>query len=256
MLRCQVAVRTTGLLAVPGCSARPALCERGAEELRRPACVHFANSRLRVTEIKLQPGESVSTRYGSPHLRWEALPPGGAETPRPTFHGAGQLHTLRAKPGAEHREYVFEFLVPPKYTQQEFREKQAATWYHGSPGTRCLFENEYCVAHDFRVPAQGGDEHDMHQHTVDHFFVVLDTPCSLDVYVPRSAGELPAADRRVRNVRRAGKLECRDAPTSWRYYPEEGDAGFVGGVPALGPAVHGVRNPGARELREYYVDLK
>lgn len=221
-----------------------------------PSKVHFENERLRVTEVKLRPGESASLKYEFPHLRWEVVPAGPSQTPKPTFHDGGQSHALQTESGKEHREYVFEFLAPPKYGDREFKERQAAAWYHGSPGTEFMFENEYCVAYDFRVPAKGGDVGDMHQHIVDHFFVMLDLPCSLEVYVPQTDADLPAADRRVHNVRRVGSLDCPDESKSWRYYGEVGNGGFVDGKPKLGPAVHGVSNPGSQEFREYYIDLK
>lgn len=202
-------------------------------------------------------GETASSCFGFPHLRWEVLPAGvGTHTPKPTFHKAGEAHTMCAKPDAQHREYIFEFLRPPKYTDREFKVKQAAVWYHGMPGTEFMFENEYCVAYDFRIPANGGDKHDMHQHIVDHFFVMLDMPCSLEVYVPQTDDDLPAGDRRVHNVKRVGTLACPDIKTSWRYYGEAGQGGFVEGKPKLGAAVHGICNPGSQEFREYYLDLK
>eukprot|EP00931_Biecheleriopsis_adriatica_P061300 TRINITY_DN36856_c0_g1_i1.p1 TRINITY_DN36856_c0_g1~~TRINITY_DN36856_c0_g1_i1.p1 ORF type:complete len:292 (-),score=44.66 TRINITY_DN36856_c0_g1_i1:59-934(-) len=230
-----------------------ALCQ---SKLNDVGHVHFQNERLRVTEVKVQAGGSATVSFDFPHLRWEVLPAGPTPTPQPVFYNAGQSHMLTAKHSAGHREYVFEFLGPPKYTDCEFKEKQAAAWYHGSPGTSFMFENEYCVAWDFRVPGTGGDKHDMHQHTVDHFFVTLDLPCSLEVYVPVSFADLPAADRRVHNVKYAGKLDCPDVSTSWRYFGETGSGGFVDGKPAFGPAVHGVCNPNCSEFREYYVDLK
>eukprot|EP00928_Gymnodinium_smaydae_P050726 TRINITY_DN34298_c0_g1_i1.p1 TRINITY_DN34298_c0_g1~~TRINITY_DN34298_c0_g1_i1.p1 ORF type:complete len:308 (-),score=30.98 TRINITY_DN34298_c0_g1_i1:112-978(-) len=216
----------------------------------------FANDRIRVTEIQLQPDMSTSACFEFPHLRWKVLPPGCTQTPKPTFHSAGESHTMRSSAQAGHREFIFEFLCPPKYTDLEFKRRQAAAWYHGMPGSEFMFENEYCVAYDFRVPARGGDKHDMHQHTVDHFFVVLDLPCRLDVYVPETDADLPAADRRVHNVRHIGTLDCPDVATSWRYFAEAGNGGFVDGKPKLGPAVHGVCNPNAQEFREYYIDLK
>jgi len=245
-------VCSAAFAAVPLLS-RPALCD---SNLQDPGYVHFENERLCVTEVKLQPGESVETGYDFPHLRWEVLPPGSAQTPMPTFHSGGQSHILQAKAGTSYREYVFEFLGPPKYSDLQFKQKQAAAWYQGSPGTKFMFENEYCVAFDFRVPPYGGDEHDMHQHTVDHFFVILDLPGILEVYVPGTTADLPAADRKVHNVKFAGKLNCTDVATSWRYSGEVGDGGFVDGKPKFGAAVHGVCNPLPREFREYYVDLK
>jgi hypothetical protein len=218
--------------------------------------VHFENRRLRVTEVKVKSGESASLRFDFPHLRWEVLPAGTAESPAPTFHFAGQSHVVCPKSIRGHREYVFEFLMPPKYTEKEFKQRQAAVWYHGSPGTKFMFENEYCAAFDFRVPGKGGDKHDMHQHTVDHFFVVLDLPSCLDVYVPQSDIDLPSADRRVHHVRYLCTLDCPDVSTSWRYFEEDGSGGFVDGKPKLGPAVHGVCNPRPEEFREYYIDLK
>lgn len=217
----------------------------------------FENERLRVTEVRVLPGESAYTTYRFPHLRWEVLPAGRAATPKPTFHTGGESHSICASRWSRgHREYVFEFLQPPKYTDLEFKQRQAACWYHGSPGTEFMFENEYCVAHDFRVRGKSGDKHDMHQHFVDHAIVMLDVPCNLDVFVPATEEDLPAADGRVHNVRFVGKLECPDLAASWRYYREMGTGGFVAGKPKLGPAVHGVSNPGSAEFREYYVDLK
>lgn len=237
---------------IPPCS-NVAKCHN---EAKAPGYLHFQNERLRITEVKLRPGESASMSFEYPHLRWEVLPTGCAQSPEPAFYTAGKSHTLSAEGGRAHREYVFEFLGPPKYTQQQYREKQAVAWYHGYPGTKFMFENEYCAAFDFRVPAKGGDIHDMHQHIVDHCFVLLDLPCSLEVYVPESENELPAADGRVQKVRYYGKLDCPDVSTSWRYFPEMGDGGFVDGKPNLGDAVHGVCNPSSSEFREYYIDLK
>lgn len=221
----------------------------------KEAQIHVENGRIRVTEVKVRSGHSASMSYKFPHLRWEVLPAGNSHTPKPTFHKADQSHTLQASHGRAHREYVFEFLKPPRYNEREFKERQAAVLYHGMPGSEFMFENEYCAAYDFRVPANGGDKHDMHQHICDHVFVMLDLPCSLEVYIPQNA-DLPAGDRRVHNVQHVGTLDCPDVSKSWRYYEEQGTGGFVNGKPKLGPAVHGVCNPNCQEFREYYIDLK
>ena len=103
-------------------------------------------------------------------------------------------------------------------------------------GTKFMMENEYCSAWDFRVPGGAGEPGDMHQHIVDHCFVILDLPAKLNVYVPETADDVPGPDGIVKNFRYLCDLDCTDLATCYRYYGEPGDGGFVDGKPQFGPA--------------------
>lgn len=188
-------------------------------------------------------GADITVCHEFPTVRWQVLGEGDP-TPAPRFYNAGDEFKMQAT-AHEYREYVWEVLQEPKYTEEEVRHLIDSARYSVKVGNKPMLENKYLRMWDLRLPPGGGDPSIVHQHVLDNSFILLDA-CTAYAYTPRS-------DNRGTQYRRT--LRFKPGQVIWTEVPRGGfDAD---GQPVMGDCVHGIAN-GSRtnEFREYYIELK
>eukprot|EP00967_Tisochrysis_lutea_P036238 scaffold43598_cov30-Tisochrysis_lutea.AAC.3 len=151
------------------------------------ARVLFDNSRLRISDMRLAPGEAGGVEaHEFPTLRWQVgdgahrrLHAGKEEEPATVADKA----TFWVEPGepfrvlncgkGEYRQICWEFKSPPRYTEEVVRKMLTEAKFTTDVGTALLFENSYCRAWDFCLAP--GEDHSLepHHHILDYAFVYV-----------------------------------------------------------------------------------
>jgi len=204
-------------------------------------CLH-ENPRLRILDVRLQPGSSTSSFLGRPTVRWQVLD-ASATTPPPAFHPAGAEFTI-ANPGQqERRDLVFEILHEPERNDEEVQQLMAATSWPTAPGQVMMLENRYVRMWDFRS-SLGMDRQDFHQHVLDNAWVVLGDGSALNVFSPDGQG----------GARFEKTVAFHDGFVSWSSVDNGGFA--EDGAPLAPKCLHSVDNAAHAEFREYLIELK
>jgi hypothetical protein len=127
------------------------------------------NPSMRILDVRTPPGSRCVVAHAVATLRW-AVGPEEEDSPTPLFFEAGTTHTVdNASSPGELREIVFELLGKGS-TQQgpEVAEREAEAQFNTAMGTTVNFENYAVRAAELRCPPGGGEELDVHQHTLDY----------------------------------------------------------------------------------------
>lgn len=188
------------------------------------ARVLFDNSRLRISDMRLAPGEAGGVEaHEFPTLRWQVgdgahrrLHAGKEEEPATVADKA----TFWVEPGepfrvlncgkGEYRQICWEFKSPPRYTEEVVRKMLTEAKFTTDVGTALLFENSYCRAWDFCLAP--GEDHSLepHHHILDYAFVYVakgESPSDRDFQHPNSP--LAPSTFPYHTVRPASWIQCR-----------------------------------------------
>jgi len=147
------------------------------------AVVLFENPRLRITDVRLAPGEVGGLEtHAFPTLRWQvgqgrhrvgAEPEADVADKAVRWVAAGDSFICTNCGDGEYRQICWEFKAAPLRTEARVRELLEQATFTTDVGTELLFENEYCRAWDFSFPPGGGDARKPHHHVLDYAFVYV-----------------------------------------------------------------------------------
>ena len=144
-----------------------------------PTLVLYDNDRVRVSDMRLEPGASLIADHAYATVRWQvedgihAL--NGAEPCRVAdkevfFVEQGETWSLRNTGDAEYRQILFELKQPPRRSEEEVSALLASAIYSTDVGTELLFENRWCRVWDFSFEPGGGAFDEVHHHVLDYVF--------------------------------------------------------------------------------------
>ena len=107
------------------------------------------NPRLRILDVRTQPGCTASARHSLPTVRWQVLD-ASAPTPLPAFCPAGTEVSITNRGELERRDMVFELLQEPRHSEAKVRQLVAASSWPTAPGQVMMLENDLVRMWDFR----------------------------------------------------------------------------------------------------------
>lgn len=107
------------------------------------------NTRLRILDVRTQPGCTASARHSLPTVRWQVLD-ASAPTPLPAFCPAGTEVSITNRGELERRDMVFELLQEPRHSEDKVRQLVAASSWPTAPGQVMMLENDFVRMWDFR----------------------------------------------------------------------------------------------------------
>eukprot|EP00980_Cylindrotheca_fusiformis_P010212 scaffold2271_cov130-Cylindrotheca_fusiformis.AAC.7 len=143
-----------------------------------PLRVLFDNDRVCVSDVRLAPGESFSTTFIFPTVRWQVddgLDKTGPVKDKAVFFedpaATCELHNNATD--SVFRQVWFEFKQSPRRSEEEVKELLARAIYSTDVGTKLLFENEWCRVWDFCLGIGEGDPFSPHHHVLDYVFVYV-----------------------------------------------------------------------------------
>lgn len=234
-----------------------------------PSLLLFSNDRIKVSDFRLAPSQSVSYKHEYPTIRWqvaydddgvaehsvkitsnvdgddvrEGTSLKGTVADRKVYFveaGTTWEITTSNKINAEYRQIVFEFQQSkPNYTDQEIQEMFTKSIHSTNVGTALLFENELCRCWDFYLePSEGGGADTVHHHCLDYVFINV-APSRLLGIDPKT---LSLDDLLFDSV-------SEDNQVTWTSIPRDAatDVSFA----------HGGKNGyDDRPMREYLIELK
>ena len=151
------------------------------------------------------------------------------------FASAGERWDVENAAAGEYRQIHFEFLQPPRHTEEQVRAKLEAALFSTEVGTSLLFENSYCRVWDFPLAPGGGSYTDVHHHVLDYVFVYVAPGRLLGSHADGSPGLFDS-------INADGDVTWFDIPAS-----APTDARYAHG---------GVNGYSDRPMREYLVELK
>ena len=223
----------------------------------------FSNDRIKVSDFRLRPCQSVSVSHEYSTIRWQVSYSGisqhrvkisktNQESEEHTLSGCVEDRALyfveagskweikNESQDVEYRQIIFEFMFnKPKYTQEEISDMFAKARYSTNVGTQLVFENELCRCWDFYLePSEGGGHETVHHHCLDYVFINV-APSRLLGLHPET---LSLEDLLFDSI-------SEDNQVTWNSIPKEAATDIA--------YAHGGKNGyDDRPMREYLVELK
>ena len=147
-----IPARATAIGVRPECececeSVRPLMTARGLAA--STTTLLHDNPRLRILDVRIQPGCTASARHSLPTVRWQVLD-ASAPTPPPAFCPAGTEVSITNRGQLERRDMVFELLQEPRHSEAKVRQLVAASSWPTAPGQVMMLENHLVRMWDFR----------------------------------------------------------------------------------------------------------
>jgi hypothetical protein len=215
----------------------------------------FENDRVRISDLRLPPGESIKIALTFPTVRWQvgdAIHQGAAANNKidervlvkdkhVTFEESGThceiVNLGRAlDDDSVSRQIWFEIKQQqPRRSEEETQELLAKAIHTTNVGTELLFENRWCRVWDFYLEAGEGDPKLPHHHVLDYVYVYV-APGRLLGYTHDGTPGL------FDSINDDGDVTFNDIPEG-----AEADVTYA----------HGAKNGhNDRPMREYLVELK
>lgn len=143
----------------------------------------FENERVRVSDLRLSPGESIQTTTLSFHtVRWQ-VDEGHHKGPDGRPVKVDDKSVIFDEPGTKcdienvgkdaYRQVWFEIKKEPKRTDEEVQKLLSEAIYTTDVGTKLLLENRWCRVWDFYLEPGEGDPSEPHHHVLDYVFVYV-----------------------------------------------------------------------------------
>jgi len=141
------------------------------------------NKRLRIYDLVLLPQSTFLLQLSHSAVTWQV----GSGTHRETreneeitsfvedktvtFYSPNQSTRITNEGNGSYRRFVFEFLIPPIYSEEQFQALLSRAIYSTKVGDEIIFENQFCRVWRLVIPPGGGSKELLHQHVVDYVFV-------------------------------------------------------------------------------------
>ncbi|KAG7342037.1 hypothetical protein IV203_007129 [Nitzschia inconspicua] len=157
----------------------------------------FDNNRVRVSDLRLNEGESIRHTMEYPTIRWQVddgiqLVKANGEAQENDHSSTSSELSTQLIPDktvvfedveticdisnggrSVFRQIWFEIKQEPRRNEAETRRILNSAIYSTDVGTQLLFENRYCRVWDFYLEAGGGDPSQPHHHVLDYVFVYV-----------------------------------------------------------------------------------
>eukprot|EP00523_Entomoneis_sp_CCMP467_P000691 CAMPEP_0168742900 /NCGR_PEP_ID=MMETSP0724-20121128/13281_1 /TAXON_ID=265536 /ORGANISM="Amphiprora sp., Strain CCMP467" /LENGTH=217 /DNA_ID=CAMNT_0008790477 /DNA_START=63 /DNA_END=716 /DNA_ORIENTATION=- len=147
----------------------------------------FENERVRVSDVRLSPGESIQTTLGFPTVRWQVddgWHKGGPDDDddngpvqvhdkQVIFDESGSICEIENAGQEIYRQVWFEIKREPSRTEEQVQKALSEAIYTTDVGTQLLLENRWCRVWDFYLEPGEGDPHEPHHHVLDYVFVYV-----------------------------------------------------------------------------------
>jgi hypothetical protein len=147
----------------------------------------FENERVRVSDLRLGPGESIRKTLEFPTIRWQVDQ--GIQRFRTSqkehiatkvipdktviFEEQNTICEIENGGDSLFRQVWFELKQQPRRTEEETKKILSEAIYSTDVGTELLFENKWCRVWDFCLDPDGGDPSKPHHHVLDYVFVYV-----------------------------------------------------------------------------------
>jgi hypothetical protein len=149
----------------------------------------FENDRVRISDVRLKPGESIPVSITKPTVRWQVNDGRHEQISQNGSIGVAECvadkkvffeepavvedFEIRNVGDNVYRQVWFELLKPPKRTEEETARVLSNSIYTTNVGTSLLFENQFCRCWDFYLDPGQGDSTQPHHHVLDYCFVYV-----------------------------------------------------------------------------------
>lgn len=140
--------------------------------------VLFDNDRIRVSDLRLSPGESSKVTFTYPTVRWqvdEGLDATGVITDKQVYfqENDSTCELRNVASDSTLRQVWFEIKKKPRRSEEETKEILANAVYSTDVGTELLFENRWCRVWDFCLGIGEGDSSVPHHHVLDYVYIYV-----------------------------------------------------------------------------------
>ena len=143
-----------------------------------PMLILYENDRVRVSDLRLAPGDSLDIVHETATVRWQVE--AGSHELNGVASSVADKQVFFAEPGdawmlrntgtSTYRQMLFELKQEPKRTEAEVKALLDSAIYSTDVGTELLFENRWCRVWDFSFEPGGGAFEDVHHHVLDYVF--------------------------------------------------------------------------------------
>lgn len=142
----------------------------------------FENDRVRVSDLRLSPGDSIQTTLSFPTVRWQVdegwhQGPNGqrikVDDKKVLFEEAGAECSIENVGDILYRQVWFEIKKEPLRTEEQVQKILNNAVYSTNVGTTLLLENRWCRVWDFYLKPGEGDPMVPHHHVLDYVFVYV-----------------------------------------------------------------------------------